>query len=208
VLCDSDLIICGNNEARDIISPFNFKNIVLPQVGIDESIFKPPENLGEFEFKNRKTELLYVGRNVPEKGVYVLKEVANKLAMKLTIVSDAEYFQLPDIYRDAKIFVSIPFTTPVWKEQSCGYTNLEAMACGVPVISSKCGAIPEYLKDSAMLIDEGSVSQLVEYISDFKGNDKVCIQIAKFGRDFILKNYTNTVIAKKLMEVFNEIHWG
>ena len=39
------------------------------------------------------------------------------------------------------------------KEAAC-LVNLEAMACGKPIITSSDGGIPEYVKDSAIIIDE------------------------------------------------------
>ena len=54
---------------------------------------------------------------------------------------------LPDLYRGAAAFV---FPSMV---ESFGFPPLEAMACGVPVVTTRCGSIPEIVGDAACLVD-------------------------------------------------------
>lgn len=68
------------------------------------------------------------------------------------------------IYRSASIFVY----PALWSDPS-GYAVLKAMACGLPVVASRCGALPEVVKDgrNGILADPGDVDQLVEAVERF-----------------------------------------
>ena len=200
-----DLIVCGNEEAAGIVSFYTDtdKILILPQVGIDEKLFN--QNVSIADINNRLFDLLYVGREVPEKGIEVLKRASNALSLNLKIAKDFTYHELPAVYNSAKIFVSIPYTTSRWKEQSGSYTNLEAMACCLPVITTGSGAIREYLKDKAFYIVEGDLTGLVEHISTLMSDINLRESSGIAGRKLILDRYTNKVIAEKLMEKFHEI---
>lgn len=51
----------------------------------------------------------------------------------------------------------------VWKEQF-GHVLIEAMACGVPVIGSDCGAIPEVIQNSEAIFPEGDREAMAQLI--------------------------------------------
>jgi glycosyltransferase involved in cell wall biosynthesis len=69
----------------------------------------------------------------------------------LSNVGDAE---LPALYRHALAFVYPSFA------EGFGMPPLEAMASGIPVVSSNSTAIPEVIGDAGLLIDPSSVDQL------------------------------------------------
>jgi len=52
-------------------------------------------------------------------------------------------------------------TTPEWKEQY-GRVIPEAMACGVPVVGSDSGAIPEVIGSAGLVAPEGDPVKLAE----------------------------------------------
>jgi len=63
---------------------------------------------------------------------------------------------LPAVYNGARLFVYPSLY------EGFGLTVLEAMACGVPVISSDVSSIPEITGEAAVLIDPFSVDEIAE----------------------------------------------
>lgn len=57
--------------------------------------------------------------------------------------------RLRALYRGARVFVYPS------RREGFGIPPLEAMACGAPVIATRTGAIPEYGRDAALLVDPG-----------------------------------------------------
>lgn len=69
------------------------------------------------------------------------------LKHKVIIIEDANDNELPALYRHARLFVYPAFA------EGFGMPPLEAMASGVPVISSNTTSIPEVVGDAGLLIN-------------------------------------------------------
>ncbi len=67
---------------------------------------------------------------------------------------------LPALYRGATLFVTL-----AWKETFC-FPAVEAMACGLPVVASNTGAIPEIVGDGGILIDPRDHGGIVRALRD------------------------------------------
>jgi len=67
----------------------------------------------------------------------------------------APYDRIPELHRLADIFILPSRPTPQWEEQF-GYVLVEAMACGIPVISTRSGSIPDIIGESGELIPHSS----------------------------------------------------
>lgn len=62
-----------------------------------------------------------------------------------------------------------------------GLPILEAMACGVPVITSNVTAIPEIVGDAAILVDPYSVEEILSSIEEICSNNKLYEDLVKKG---------------------------
>lgn len=74
--------------------------------------------------------------------------------------------ELAELYTVASIFVNPTY------EDNYPTTNLEALACGTPVVTYRTGGAVEAAKNVyGKIIDQGSVSQMAEYIKSRKWED-------------------------------------
>jgi glycosyltransferase involved in cell wall biosynthesis len=158
--------------------------------GIPTDLFRPMDKLRlKQELKLMYDHIVgYVGRLVPEKGLLVLLAAVRQLPTTVhsLIIGDglmrAElelWSSLPDLrerihlldamtqervveYINCMDVLTLPsLTMPHWKEQY-GRVIGEAMACGVPIVGSNSGAIPEVIGSAGLITTEGNVSALVE----------------------------------------------
>jgi phosphatidylinositol alpha-mannosyltransferase len=140
---------------------------ILPN-GVDTDEFKPRGGVLE-ACAGGQTNLLFVGRDEPRKGLRVLLEALPRVRerhpeVRLLVVGaerngrDAEGViwlgrlpdeKMPDAYRSAHIMVA-----PALGGESFGVILIEAMACGLPVVASD---IPGY----RAVVEEGVQGTLV-----------------------------------------------
>jgi len=158
--------------------------------GIPTNLFKPMDKFAFRESLRLdcKHVVGYVGRLVPEKGLPWLLAAMRHLPADVhcLIIGNGPvrgelelWSELPSLagrvhlldakpveempaYLNCMDVLAIPSLTTVdWKEQY-GRVIAEAMACGVPVVGSDSGAIPEVIDSAGFIVPEGDVAALAE----------------------------------------------
>ncbi|NUR80908.1 MAG: glycosyltransferase, partial [Dermatophilaceae bacterium] len=103
-----------------------------------------------------------------------LEELAASLGVtdRVEFVGALAPAQLPGFYRSLDVLAVPSLTTPSWVEQF-GRVALEAMACGVPVVVSDSGALPEVVGDAALVVPEGDAAGLAKAVAEVVGDPGV-----------------------------------
>lgn len=86
-----------------------------------------------------------------------------------------------------------------------GLTPLEAMACGVPVVSTYSGAIPEIVGDAGMLCQPNDFLSLYEAIGALVEDGAKRKTLSEAGRQHALDRFTLDAYAQGLGEVYRSI---
>lgn len=105
--------------------------------------------------------------------------------------------RLWSLYRASDIFVLPSLTTPNWTEQF-GCVLAEAMSCGVPVIGSSSGAIPEVIGDCGMVVEENSPVALAQAIETLARDPKLRADYAEKGRRRFEQEYSYKAYAARV----------
>lgn len=85
-----------------------------------------------------------------------------------------------------------------------GLPVLESMACGVPVITSSRGALPEVAGDAALLVDPEDVGGIASAITELINDDKLQNRLKIFGRQRAAK-FTWEKAAEKTLSLYQEL---
>jgi glycosyltransferase involved in cell wall biosynthesis len=109
-----------------------------------------------------------------------------------------------ELYNMADVVV-LPFERPYWLEPPL--VLLEAMSCGVPVVSTNVGAINELIKngENGLLTSPNDPTDLAESISKLIGNRDFSEKVAKNACGTIVQSYSYEVIGKKLSDLYYNI---
>lgn len=97
---------------------------------------------------------------------------------------------LPPLFRQAEVVVAPSITTKTWAEQ-VGMVNLQAMACGIPVITTRSGAIPEFVKDGegTILVPERDSQAIAGTIVKLLTDSKLYSATSKKARQYVCGRY-------------------
>jgi len=180
VLRHTDHVLSRSPDATMVVRARGYDGPVTPiGYGVDVTTFTPLSHPRPVE-ADRPFAIGYVGRLVEEKG---LDEALDAMAMSgapvsLSIMGEGPYeaklreriaalgleervsFQgwgspgdVANFLRSLNALVLLTRTTSAVKEQF-GRVIIEAQACGVPVIGSTCGAIPDVVGDGGWIVPE------------------------------------------------------
>jgi len=154
-------------------------------------------DLNEFELDREPGNyLLFFGRIHPDKGTAEAIDVAERAGMPLTIagiIQDRDYFERlvepridgervsylgpvgpdrrGDLLGGARALVHL-----VNFDEPFGFSVVEAMACGTPVIASARGSMPEIVRDGENGFLVGSIDEAVAAVHASDGLDRTVVR--------------------------------
>ena len=227
----ADAIICGNRDGAELVHQWGYRGLVkvMPQLGIDPSVFFPRPR------RARKSLVVgYIGRMVPEKGGDLLMRAFKVLLDKglpvelLFVGSGPKRREWQAFAEELGIFEHVAWEESVpnervaevmgrvdvlvlpsrsssaWKEQF-GLVLAQAMAMGVPVVGSSCGAIPEVIGREDVIFPEGNSSALADILEGLVSSSKLRGDLSTFGIDRAESRYSHDVIARQLADLYESV---
>ncbi len=194
---------------------------------IDSDLYKPD---GRTAFReniapNGEKVLVHTSNFRPVKRVpdtiKILKKVIEDIPTKLILVGDGpdrsecerlcrqldlcdqvkflgKQEGLVEILNSADLFL-IPS-----QSESFGLAALEAMSCGLPVISSSVGGLPELIShnETGFIAEIGDVDRMAKYAVDLLGNDRKYKLFSKNARDRAVNKFDKS----KIIPIYEEFY--
>ncbi len=222
----SSIALAGNSDAQGVLRSKGFDGIirVVPQFGVDETLFRPPAAR-----RNTGFVIGYAGRLDSEKGVDVLlracaglvdaeiriagigpeREALFKLAVELGMpervhfVGRLDTSSLIRFYQDLNILVLPSRTRPNWVEQF-GRVLIEAMACATPVIGSNCGEIPNVIGDAGRIFPEGDAEALGVELRRLRDTPDAAASLGERGRERAIGRFSMRQVAVDTVAAYRE----
>lgn len=205
----SSLIFYLNSGAKKNLlavgaEPSKMEKMLYGIWGVDTALYKP----NEVARKN----ILFVGRLDEAKGIpYIMKAweiirpefpqvefdfianpgdsqslVKGERVKKIGAVANED---LPPYFAYHLFTVVASVTLKRWEEQ-VGMVNLQSLACGTPVITTKSGAIPEYINSEVgILVPERNAKALADAMRKLLSNRPYREKLGRSGRAYILANF-------------------
>lgn len=122
-------------------------------------------------------------------------------------LESATYLEMPSVYRSADILIAPSVSTSTWEEQY-GMVLLEAQACGLPIITTRSGGIPENVGDAAMLIRPRDTDALLHAVCRFVSDARLRRTFAQRARLRAESVHDIRVGARLLADVYEHVLKG
>ena len=214
----------------DILPEFIDKIEVIPY-GIDPDQFKPSKKIlsrvnKTNEFLENKKIILFTGRLVYYKGVSFLIEAFNELKrddIALVILGNGPYFstlKAQAMHNENIIFIpeaddeqlrvflnacSVFVLPSIEKSEAFGIVQLEAMACGKPVISTKLDSGARSVNIDGVTgiqVEPKDSEQLKEALAKLLNNPKMLQDYGKNAIEHINEHYSSEKCSRKLFDLY------
>jgi glycogen synthase len=227
----ADRVIAVSAQMRaDILRHFAVDpdRVVVIHNGIDPERFRRVERRDALERRGvRPPYVLFVGRITDQKGIFHLLEAARKLPAGVQVVLCASAPDTPEIeqrLRDALAdhpnALWIPEMVPVDEViqlyshaavfacpsvyEPFGLINLEAMACGTPVVASAVGGILEVVEDghTGLLVPPGNPDDLAAALRRLLDDRELARALGEAGRRRVEERFSWASVAERTAQVY------
>ena len=218
------IVVPSNSSMDDIKNEFQVKENKMKRVmnGIDLKVFYPDPKIQKIPFKL----VTVASADVPLKGLdYLLKALpglvkvypdislsvigeqktgghTERLIKKLNLEKRVNFFsnltqeELRISYCRAELAI-IPSLY-----EGFGFAAIEAMACGVPLISTSGGALPEVVKDAGIIIPPKNVKEIYNSIDLLLSSPDRAKDFAEKALKRANSKFSWEAVAKKLEKVY------
>ena len=212
ILQRADRVLCLSSASKRELISFGVEPqiIDLYRYWVDLELFKPED--GKIDenssVKNFPFIVLFVGRLIEKKGIKVLVKVAERIPdahfVFVGVGPEENYLQsiaeefanvefegkienklLPQYYSRSDIFC-----IPSQYEEGFGRVVMEAIGCGLPVIGSNRGGIPEALGQEVSILVEPTEKNLESEIRSLMTNRKALEFYKNNCRDYASANFS------------------
>ncbi len=137
----------------------------------------------------------------PDLDASVLLVNELEMSSRVEFLGVASYDDAPEVYQQGDIFVS-----PTYAE---GFSNtiLEAMACGLPIVSTKTVGVVDCLRDgeNASLVEAGDIKGQAEALKEMISDSTYRRAIAKNAYDEVMQQYSWPVVAEHLEKIYQMV---
>ena len=207
---------------------------VIPQ-GADTTVFSPPSVDGTPPADLEVCQLLAIGRLVPKKGFDVLlaacaslrasgrrfhctivgdgpeaatlRKMIVDLELTDTVTLEAERPQedLVELYRTTHMFVLPAIVTDDGDSDALPTVLLEAMACGVPVVTTRVGGIGELVEsgETGLLVESGDHVALAAAIRSLLDDPSLGRRLGCAARATVANRFDHENGVTRLVELFS-----
>jgi len=124
---------------------------------------------------------------------------ASSLGSKISLLGSIPSHEIAGLFKGSYVFVS-PYKSIRYSAEQIGMANIEAMACGVPVVGYRAGSVGEFVVDkkTGFLVEEGDIEGLSRKIKEMLESESLRNDMSKNARDLVLEKYNALENAKKL----------
>jgi phosphatidylinositol alpha-1,6-mannosyltransferase len=115
--------------------------------------------------------------------------------------------EIAELLADADLFINPGIIDRNGRAEAFGITTIEAMACGLPVIASRVGGIPETILDgvTGCLIPPADVARLAAAIENLLDDATLRKQMGTAGRQVAREKFSWNALAAKVRAAYDEL---
>jgi len=225
----------SNKEKQNLVDlGCDSRKIRVHRMGVDTKKFDlTPYIPGQ----NRKIKLLTVGRLVEKKGVeYAIRAVAkvstqypdieyniggdgpltndlqgliNQLHLneKVKILGFQIQEEVVDLIKDSDLFIAPSVKSQDGDIEGIPVVIMEAMARGLPILSTRHAGIPELVEDgkSGFLVPERDPDALAEKLAYLVQHQDLWPRMRRAGRDFIERHHDVEKLNDRMVQMFHQL---
>lgn len=184
-------------------SKYTFNILFLSRIIRNKGIFEIVDNIENIMMYNQPKKIMFIfaGDGIDKRSLekYVIDK---KLENHVEFTGYVRGKEKANLFKKSDIFIF-----PSYHAEGCPVAVLEAMASGLPVISTDVGALREIIIDdvNGIIISKQSVEQITEAINTLINNNELRVKISKNNRKKAESEFDVPIIFKKIESIYDNL---
>ncbi len=157
-------------------------------------------------YKSNKNIRLNIVGDGPERPniINLINQIRLKypqMPVNVVKIKKAPYSKVYKEYQKANIFCLLSRPTQYWEEY-LGMVLIEAMVSGLPIVTTKCGAIPEVVGRTGLLVNPGDWQAGLKAVNKLLKNKKLRIKLSLEGRKRAKKYFDGQKVSQNIEKLW------
>ncbi len=215
----ADVVTAVSQATADLIrQDLNFDGeIKVINNGVDTSIYYPVESARDFD----EVKVFFSGNLSARKGAPLLPLIADKLKDNVTIYYTSGLNKKSKLYKHPRLeslgqiknqdmantYRTMDILLLPSIREGMNLSILEAMASGLPVITSNCSSMPEQIinGEGGYLCNPGDVESFAEKINYLADNPDERFSMGTYNKNRVTKKFSLNTMTQAYKSVFNSL---
>ena len=151
----------------------------------------------KFAWKNNQVDLLIVGESIWNSENTLIPEVADEIKQRIIFTGHIPLSELNELMGAALALTYVPYF------EGFGIPLVEAMRCGLPILSGNLTCLPEVAEDAAIYVDPFNVDEISDTMLKLSDDESLRIKLSQqslkraelFSWDHTAKAVWNVIIS-------------
>lgn len=223
----ADAVVCVSRYTQQMTEQtYGRRDTHLIYDGIDTEIFSPaPEGrINALPPSDARIKLLFVGNRTRRKGFDLLPQIMDRLSDDYVLYYTASFQPGVDINPHPRM---IPIGTPdrdglvaayrsadimlfPSRLEGFGIAPAEALACGIPVVTTNASALPEVVDhlQSGILVEPNDVAGYADAVRTLGEDSTLRAQYGAFGREKVVRSFGYDMLGPAFLALYQRLVTG
>ncbi|ADY01414.1 MAG: glycosyltransferase family 4 protein [Vulcanisaeta sp.] len=204
---------------------FNRDNVIIvtwtqwSREGLEEEGFRyvrvvPPPMKTSFRKIDNKITIGFIGVEYHRKGGDIAEDIMSKLPRHIRKVyigksprkiSGIEYYNPMRRNELLKLMAEFDILLFPTRGEAYGFTALEAMSMGIPVVASNVDSIPEVVSDGGILCEVNDIKCFLDSIKELVSSPEYVIELGARAKAIVAQRHSPSIVGKELLAIYNEL---
>lgn len=134
----------------------------------------------------------------------MIERLGENLGVDIQMHSTVPHSEVADFMRTLDVFALPSRITENWVEHDA-HSAVEAMACGIPVVGSTSGVIPEIIDNIGITFEAGNVQDLSNSLYEVLSSEIIRDEMGRTGVESVHANYNHDQIASETICLWRRV---
>lgn len=236
ILKNTDYLFCNSSFVRDAtLKIFPTPNVEILPVTVSELHFKPLNHttnsdtqrnivavgrlisLKGFRYLIEAVSILINDRNLSHIQLKIAGDgiLMNELIQQtkdlridkqVTFLGQVPHNEIPTLFQEAQVFVIPSIEDENGDTEGLGLVTLEAAACGLPVVGSRVGGIPDVIEDgvNGFLVNQKNANELADRLEQLLNDEELRNKLGAAGKELLQGRFSRKSITASIINGYQK----